>query len=315
MPRGVTLWPAAGGPNAPNRAHRRVPPICAAGNFGELKKKRYWMILSIAAAAALVAAACRDDDAPAKGTNTAAAADAQAMPMQPGAEKMKVSITSPANGTKVTGNEVVLQVATSGFDMTCDLAGKPIQEGKGHYHVEIDKSLVNMYCAPEAKISLQNVKPGKHTFTVIPAQDDHAEVHENAASVEIEYAPTAALPEIKDATTVAKPTITIVSPKAGDTVSGKFDVVVEVKNFNLSCDLFGKPGVAGYGHWHLNLDSTSGPMMGMGTMAGMSCENVFHASTEGLQSGSTHTLIALLLDNGHAPLSPEVSSKVEVKVK
>ncbi len=226
------------------------------------------------------------------------------MPMQPGAEKMKVSVTSPANGATVTGNEVVLKVSATGYDLACDLAGKPVKEGKGHYHVEIDKSLVNMYCTPEASISLQNVKPGKHTLTVLPAQNDHAEVHENESSIEINYQPTGAKPEIKDATSAGKPSIRITSPKAGDTVSGKFDVVVEIKNYNLSCDLYGKPAVAGYGHWHLNLDSTSGPMMGMGTMAGMSCETVFHASTEGLASGSTHSLITLLLDNGHAPIEP-----------
>jgi hypothetical protein len=285
-------------------------------------RKQYVTILSLAAAALFLGAACGDDDnsPPAAATTvastaTTAAADSQAMPMQPGAENMKLAITSPAPGQKITANEVDLKVSASGYDLTCDLAGKPTVEGKGHYHVEIDKSLVNMYCTGDAKISLQNVKPGKHTLTVLPAQNDHSEVHDNAVSVEIEYAPTAALPEIKDATSAAKPTVTITSPKAGDTVSGTFDVVVEVKNYNLSCDLYGKPAVAGYGHWHLNLDSTSGPMMGMGTMAGMSCTTVFHASTAGLASGSTHTIIALLTDNGHAPLSPEVASKVEVKVK
>ena len=282
-----------------------------------LKTKRYSMIVGAAASFLLLAAACGgDDDAPAKGTTAsgspAAAAD---MPMQAGAEKMKVAVSSPATGTKVTGNDVTLKVSATGYDLTCDLAGKPTREGKGHYHIEIDKSLVNMYCTPEATVSMQNLKPGKHTLTVVPAQNDHAEVHDNAASIDFDYQPTAARPEIKDATSAGKPSIKIVSPKAGDTVSGKFDIVVEIQNYNLSCDLYGKPSVAGYGHWHVNLDSTSGPMMGMGTMAGMSCEKVFHASTDGLASGSTHTLIALLLDNGHAPLSPENSSKVEVKIK
>lgn len=282
------------------------------------RNSRYMMVPAFAAVVLLIAAACGGDDnaAPAKQASAPASpAAGQAMPMQPGAEKMKVAITSPANETTVTGNEVTLKVAATGYDLTCDLAGKPVKEGKGHYHVEIDKSLVNMYCTPDAKISLQNVKPGKHTLTVLPAQDDHAEVHDNAVSVEINYQPSSAKPEIKDATSAGNPSITILSPKAGETVSGKFDIVVEVKNYNLSCDLYGKPAVAGYGHWHVNLDSTSGPMMGMGTMAGMSCETVFHASTEGLAAGSTHTLIALLLDNGHAPLEPEISSKVEVKVK
>lgn len=275
------------------------------------------MIVGAAATFLLLAAACGDDDssAPAHPTAAPAAAADMAMEMQPGAEKMKVTITSPATGTKVTANEVTLKVATTGYDLTCDLAGKPIKEGKGHYHTEIDKSLIDMECSPEVTISLQNMKAGKHTLTVLPAQNNHAEVMDNASSIEIDYQPTAAKPEIKDATFTAKPSIKIISPKAGETVSGNFDVVVEVQNFNLSCDLYGKPSVAGYGHWHMNLDSTAGPMMGMGTMAGMSCEKVLHTSTDGLASGSTHTLIALLVDNGHAPLSPENSSKVEVKIK
>ena len=55
-------------------------------------------------------------------------------------------------------------------------------------------------------------------------------------------------------------------------------------------------------------------MMGMGTMLGMSCQRTFHATTAGLKAGQTHTLIALLTDDGHAPLNPPVESKVEVKI-
>ncbi len=304
-----------GGCGEPHESTWAIAETMRPGAIVVFKKSRYMMVFAIAAAVLLIAAACGDDDDDATPKHSAATADPQAMPMQPGAEKMKVAITSPANGTTITGNEVTLKVSATGYDLTCDLAGKPVKEGKGHYHTEIDKSLIDMECTPETTISLQNVKPGKHTLTVVPAQDDHAEVHENAASIEINYQPSSAKPEIKDATAAGKPSITILSPKTGDTVSGKFDIVVEVKNYNLNCDLFGKPAVAGYGHWHLNLDSTSGPMMGMGTMAGMSCETVFHASTEGLAPGSTHSLITLLLDNGHAPIEPEISSKVEVKVK
>ncbi len=282
-------------------------------------------ILALAALALFAAACGGDSETTTPATNVPQPPSAtpvpstptpaeEAMMMQPGAENMKVAIDSPADGTKVTDNEVMLNVSATGFDLTCALAGKPDQEGKGHYHVLIDKSLVDMFCAKEARISLQNVKPGKHTLAVVPAQDDHAEIHENEAEITIDYQPTQVLPEIADATTVRQPAVKIVSPKPGDTVSGDFDVVVEVTNFSLSCDLYGKPAVAGYGHWHLNFDSSTGPMMGMGTMAGMSCKETFHASTEGFAPGSTHTLIAILIDNGHAPLMPEIEGKVEVKI-
>jgi hypothetical protein len=236
------------------------------------------------------------------------------MSMQPGAEAMKASITSPATGTMVTASSVALQVSTTGFDDTCALAGKKDMPGMGHYHVLIDKSLVNMFCAPQATISLQNVKPGMHTISVVPALDDHSEVEANTQSIQIDYEPSNPPSQITDATFAAAPSIKILSPKPGTVVKGAFDVVVQVTNFNLSCDLMGKPDVAGYGHWHLNLDSMTGPMMGMGTMLGMACTTTFHATTDGLQSGQTHTLIALLTDNGHSPLNPAVDDNVEVTI-
>ena len=73
--------------------------------------------------------------------------------------------------------------------------------------------------------------------------------------------------------------------------------------------------MAGYGHWHLNLDSMSGLMMGMGTMFGMSCTTIFHANTQGLKPGETLMLIALLTDNGHAQHNLAVDSQVTVVIE
>jgi hypothetical protein len=266
----------------------------------------------------LIAAACSKSSTPgaasAGATTPPASGGASMMPMPPWADAMKAAITSPADGSKVTANAVTLHVDTSGFTDTCALAGKPVQPRTGHYHVLLDGSLVNMFCTPTATVSMQNVEPGMHELAVVPALDDHAEVMENETSIEIDYAPAQPLPEITDATITGKPSIKILSPKDGATVSGSFDVRVRISNFHPSCDLLGKPDQSGYGHWHLNLDSMSGPMMGMGTMVGMSCKTVFHASTEGLKAGQTHTLIALLTDDGHAPLQPPVASEVMVHI-
>lgn len=237
------------------------------------------------------------------------------MEMQPGADEMKISVRSPADGARITRDQVTLQVATAGFQARCDLAGKPNQPGTGHYHVLRDKSLVNMYCSDKATVSLAGIKAGRHTLTVVPAQNDHAEIAHNATSVAVDYAPSQpkALPQA--AAPAGPPSIEIVSPKAGKVVSGTFDVTIRVSHFDLTCDEMGKPGVTGQGHWHLNLDTMEGPMMGMMTMAAMSCERTLKASTAGLQPGSTHRLIALLADNGHAPLMPVIADSVEVKVK
>jgi hypothetical protein len=105
------------------------------------------------------------------------------------ASSVEVAIQSPTDGAKITANQVPLQVSFSGFQPTCDLAGTANVQGTGHYHVEIDKSVVDVFCAPSATISMQNVKPGS-TLTVLPALNDHAEVEQNAKSVTIDYEPT-----------------------------------------------------------------------------------------------------------------------------
>jgi hypothetical protein len=229
-------------------------------------------------------------------------------------DAMKSSISSPPDGTKVTANAVTLHVTTSGYQDSCAMAGKPVIQGTGHYHVLIDGSLVNMFCTRTATVSMQNVTPGVHKLSVVPALDDHAEVTMNETSISIDYEPTNPLPVITDATIAGKPSIQILSPRNGATVSGSFDVRVRITNFNPTCALMGKPDVSGYGHWHTNLDSMTGPMMGMGTMLGMSCTSVFHATTHGLKAGETHTIIALLTDDGHAPLMPPVDSEVTVHI-
>ncbi len=230
------------------------------------------------------------------------------------AAAMAVSISGLNSGTTVTDNAATVSVAATGYALSCEDAGKANADVVGHYHVALDHALVDMYCSPTATISMQNVTPGPHSITVLPAKNDHEEVKEGAASVDFTYAPTSPLPTISAAATNGTPTITIVSPEPGSTVSGDFTVEVKTTNLTLSAALFGKANVPGYGHWHLNVDSTSGPMMGMMTMMGMSGTNTFRASTKGIAPGK-HTFFAILVDNQHAPLMPEVVAQVDLIVK
>src|SRR5215475_6409048 len=176
-----------------------------------------------------------------------------------GAKSMHVAIVSPASGTRVTGNSVTVRVRVTGYTDTCALAGKHMMGMEatttGHFHVLLDGLLINMFCTPTAVVSLQNVKPGMHTLTVVPSLDDHAQVNANARSIMFDYAPATPLPAITGMMTMGKPSISIVSPKPRATVSGNFTVKVRVKDYHLSCALFGKPNLHGRGHWHLNLDT------------------------------------------------------------
>ena len=226
----------------------------------------------------------------------------------------KVAVSGVASGATVTDNSVTLNVTPTGYTSSCADAGKPNEPTIGHYHMELDHALVNMYCTPSGTISMQNVDPGKHTLTVIPATNSHDELTDAAVSVDFTYQPANPLPPITAAANPGTPSVQILSPAPGSTVSGAFTVKVATTNFTVSGALFGKPNVAGYGHWHLNVDSTTAGMMGMATMLGMSGTDTFQASTKGLSPGP-HTFFVLLVDNQHAPLNPPVVAQIQLIVQ
>ena len=224
-----------------------------------------------------------------------------------------VKVLRPKTGTTLTGNTLRTRVLITNFKVDCRYAGTANRKGIGHYHIELDKSLINMFCSPRGSISMLNVKPGKHTVQFIPAANDHADDLKAEKQIRLTYKPSDALPAAKPIKFPGKPSIRIVSPKPGATVHGGFKLVVAVKNFRLSCALYGKAPVKGYGHWHANVDTTTQGMMGMGTMLGMSCARSFHVSLAGIKPGQ-HRFFAILEDNTHAPtIHAQASVKLNVK--
>jgi hypothetical protein len=225
----------------------------------------------------------------------------------------KLKVLAPKTGATLTGNGLRTRVSITNFKVDCRYAGTANRKGIGHYHIELDKSLINMFCSPRGSISMLNVKPGKHTVQFIPAANDHADDLKAEKQISFTYKPSSPLPAAKPHRFPGKPSIKIVSPKPGATVHGGFNFVVAVKNFRLSCALYGKAPVKGYGHWHANVDTTSKGMMGMGTMLGMSCRKSFHVSLAGIKPGQ-HKFFAILENNIHAPtIGAQASVKVNVK--
>ena len=267
------------------------------------------------AGAALIAAGCGSGN---KSSSNASAPATPAKPAKSNPAMMsadtgaQLQVKSPLAGTVVHRNDVPFDVGISHFNVDCRYAGKANRMGVGHYHVELDGALINMFCSHADKVSLQNVTPGQHTLEILAAENDHTDDMKSMQKVSFEYQPTKPLPAITGEQKGA-PSISIVSPKPGATVHGGFDFTVKPKNFEFSCALYGKPDVAGYGHWHINVDSTSKGMMGMGTMLGMSCRHTFHVSLAGIKPGP-HTFFAILEDNQHAP-TPHKQASVKVNVR
>jgi hypothetical protein len=244
------------------------------------------------------------------GTTVALGAPPPMMTANTGA---KLKVLAPRTGTTLTGNSLSTLVSITHFKVDCRYAGTANRKGIGHYHIELDKSLINMFCNSRGQISMLDVKPGKHALEFIPAANDHADDMKAMKQISFTYKPSNPLPAAKPLSFPGKPSVSIVSPKPGATVHGGFNFVVAVENFKLSCALYGKAPVKGYGHWHANVDTTTMGMMGMGTMLGMSCGKSFHVSLAGIKPGQ-HKFIAILEDNTHAPtIGAQASVTVNVK--
>jgi len=267
------------------------------------------------AGAALIAAGCGSSG---KSSSNAAKPAVPAKPTKSQPAMMsadtgaQLAIRSPQPGSVVHGNNVRFDVRISHFKVDCRFAGTPNKMGVGHYHVELDGKLINMFCADRSEVSLQNVDPGQHELEFMAAENDHTDDMKSTKKVSFDYQPTKALAPITGEQK-GIPSIRIISPKPGATVHGGFDFTVKPKNFKFSCALYGKPDVSGYGHWHINVDSTTKGMMGMGTMLGMSCQHTFHVSLAGIKPGP-HTFFAILEDNQHAP-TPHQQASVKVNVR
>jgi hypothetical protein len=229
---------------------------------------------------------------------------------------MKVAILAPADQTKVDASFVNVQVVTSGFVPRADMVGKGAQEGQGHYDLYLDKTLINLFESPAVQLSMQNVSPGKHTITAVPAQNDNREIKQNAVTVSFQYEPTSPIPQIPAANFGSAPTIRILSPVPDSTVNGLMDVVVGVTGINLDGSLMGKSNVAGYGHWYLALDSL--PQIdgsGLpGNLLGFSSTRALQFPTAGLVRGSIHTLYAVLVNDDHTSFNPTAVDQVQVRV-
>ena len=232
----------------------------------------------------------------------------------------QVAVLSPRPGEVVSGGsrpgEVVsvgsvrFRVAISNFHVDCGSAGTPDLTGVGHYHVTVDGSLVNMYREPSGAVSMLDVKPHSHTLAFIPASNEHADDMPAVKMVPITYQPAhaASVAPLHFAGKRSKSS----RPKPGETVHGVLTLHIAVRNFQLSCAMYGKPDVAGYGHRHLNVDSTTAGMMGMGTMMRMNSARTLTLSLAHIKPGP-HTFFAILEDNQHAP-TPHAQASIRVNV-
>jgi hypothetical protein len=284
------------------------------------RRERRFRSALIAAGVALVlaGAACgteaRNDaqpsSAPVADVESAAASHDASVPRsehssnrQPGADDMRVAVVAPTDGSTFSNNVLGLVVDTNGFDLSLAGMGKGDVAGQGHLHVYLDGVLVNYYATPKINISMQNKEPGTHTVKVVPAQNSHREIDENAETFEVNWQPTSPPPVVQPANFAGEPTVQILDPQPDATVGDTVKVRINVKSFNLNAALMGKDGVDGYGHWHTHLATGTPDDDDPGSLLAMGAAREFTINTSGLEKGAIYTLVVQLTENGHSPIA------------
>jgi len=129
--------------------------------------------------------------------------------------------------------------------------------------------------------------------------------------VRIDYQPALAAP-LPVENYVGDPGVTLVSPQDGDTVGSTFDVQVQPTNFFPDTGLIGKTNVAGYGHYHVWVDTAEMPssLAGLVLMPGT---NAFTLNLSAWGEGE-HTIRIEPAQNDHSMYDPATSVTFTVNV-
>jgi hypothetical protein len=235
---------------------------------------------------------------------------------QQGAEDIEIDFTSPDDGVHLEEEPLSVTVRLDDVRLSPEFVGTENRANTGHWHLYLDDSLVDMVTDTTYELSLVNVDPGEHTLRAVPALNDHTELTDPAQGDEVtfDWDPDVPPNDIVATNFDGEPELDIVSPSDG-TVVGRnswFDLKLDVDNFRLSRELFGKEDLEGYGHWHLNLEGDGGDQLG-GLIAMGATDNV-RVPTHGLDPG-VHTFVVTLTGNSHAPLQGDIQDTVEITVE
>jgi plastocyanin len=188
-----------------------------------------------------------------------------------------LDVVTPTDGAKITTNDIDVQLKVSDLKLDPAAFGRPDQAGVGEVLAFVDGAtiaqLTNFYSTDAFTIAGEGLTPGKHTLTFVLASSTHVPMMDTAKQITIDFAPPAPAPLPAENYTGA-PSVTLNSPQDGATVPPSFPVKLTPEYFTPDAGLEGKTNVAGFGHYHVWVDSkaTHDSLAGLVLMPG---ENEF----------------------------------------
>lgn len=182
-------------------------------------------------------------------------------------------VISPNDGATIDTNDILVSLDIRNFTLDAASSGAPDQDGVGQVLVFVDgdtvAQLTNIYATSSFIVPGDGLAAGEHTLAIVLASNTHVPMMETAQMVTIDYQPVQPLPLPVDHYT-GEPSVTLVSPADGATVPPQFEVQVQQEHFFPTTGLEGKANVAGYGHYHVWVDTDEMPssLAGMVLMPG-----------------------------------------------
>ncbi len=254
----------------------------------------------VAAVLAVSAAACGDD----QGTN-AQSAETTTTGSWAGYARVAPRIKSPAPGTEVKGNIVVLDLSAEGVAIQPadgDTSGRT-----GHFHVFVDRSPVafgeiipmepGIIHTAENPVKVAGLTVGKHKLAVAVGDGAHRSITDAPAEIEV---------------SVTGPAVEATAPAS---VAAGQPVRVELKASGVKIvaadgDTSGKTG-----HFHLFVDR---PPTAPGEVIPIGDPAIIHTTETSVQledlAPGAHTVWVVVGDGAHRALDPPVQAKVTFTV-
>ena len=244
-------------------------------------------------------------------------------------EDWSLKVIYPQQNSMVNTPYLYIRLNARDFRFDIRYAGTQNFPDVGHYDKIIDGRLIEMSGRQNDAISMVGITPGLHLLTLVPARNNNTELTESAVDIPFTYT-GAFLPQPGPFYFDNPPSLAITSPANGTTVEGAFYMQVDIQNFVLSGESFGKELVDGVGHWQIYVDlhhsmmnctCEHGDPAHMEHMMMMLTHLKAEASTysqqvylKGLEPNMYHNFTAILVDNQHMHVMPMVMDTVSLYV-
>ncbi|MCC7022768.1 MAG: hypothetical protein IT338_08070 [Thermomicrobiales bacterium] len=229
--------------------------------------------------------------------------------------KPALEVVTPADGAKITTNDIDVQLKVSDLKLDCAAFGRPDQDGAGEVLAFVDGAtiaqLTGFYCTDTFTISGEGLTPGKHTLAFVLASNTHVPMMDTAKQVTIDFQPSTPAP-LPKAHFTGNPGVKLDSPQDGAAVPASFPVKVTPENFTPAAGLEGKTNVAGFGHYHVWVDAPAKheSLAGLVLMPGT---NDFTLDLSAWGPGK-HTIRIETAQNDHTMYDPSTPVEFSVNV-